>query len=114
MAFRVRLFGYRGLTQMPKILPRQLATDSVGMLSEPYEWAQNLLTTGAVAVSSVAQPTPDLTKIVRIEVEDGQTIRYEINPPSRAVAASTNSPRLSGIDHFPFEPGWTISIVEGP
>jgi hypothetical protein len=114
MAFRVRLFGYRGIVQAPKVLPRQLATDSVGMLVEPYEWAQNLLTTGAVAVSSVAQPIPDQTKLIRIEVDDGNTIRYEINPPGRTTAASTNSPRLSGIDHFPFEPGWTVSIIEGP
>ena len=111
MAFRVRIFGYRGIVQMPAILSRQFSADSVFTLEQPYEFAQNLLTTGAVAVQSAADPGAR-TKILRIEVDDGQTMRYEINPPGRNTAASTNSPRLSGIDHFKFEPNWTLSIIE--
>jgi hypothetical protein len=49
-----------------------------------------------------------------VEIEDGKTIRYEINPPSRFVAASGGSPALSGKDQFHFGVGWTISVLEGP
>lgn len=110
MAFNVRIFGYRGTRQ---ILARQtqFQSDSVQVLEEPYEFSEVIATNGATAVSSVSNPATQV-QILRVEVPDGQTIRYEINPPSRAVAAGNASPRLSGVDQFYFQPGWTISIVE--
>ena len=114
MAFTVRVFGYRGISQLPVVLPKQFSSDGVFQLSQPYEWSDPK-SVSAVAVSTTAQAAGDRTKIVRIEVPDGETIRYEINPPNRAggvVVASANSPSLSGIKHFEFYQGWTLSMID--
>lgn len=113
MAFNVRVFEYRGMTQVPH-LDRQHTTDTVFVDTEPYENRQILTTNGATPVSSIAQ-TGGQTRYVRVEVPDGQAIRYEVNPPNRTggvVNASTNSPILSGINRFEFYSGWSLSIID--
>ena len=111
MAFNVRIYGYRGTSQLPSVQQKQMQADSVQVLVQPYEFAQVLATNGATAVSSAADPSTKVT-ILRVEVPDAQSIRYEINPPGRSVAAGNQSPILSGRDQFFFGTGWTISIVE--
>lgn len=111
MAFNVRVFGFRGITQIPLMLPKQYSADSVFQLVYPYEWSA-VLSVSAAAVSSAAQAAPDATKILRIEVPDGQSIRYEINPPGRNIAAGTQSPILSGINQFYFSQGYTVSLID--
>ena len=110
--YNVRIFGYAGLRQMPLLNPRQMSTDSVVQLVQPYVFSQVLsIAPGGGAISSAPDATTQ-TQLLRIEVPDGQTIRYEINPPGRAVAASNASPSLSGKDQFEFHPGWSISIAD--
>jgi hypothetical protein len=111
MAFNVRVFGYRGIRQMDNVLPKQFSSDSVFYLDQPYEFSQ-LLVADVAAVSSAPDAVHDKVTILRVEVPDGQTIRYEINSPGRNVAAGVNSPSLSGKDQFGFSPGWTISIID--
>ena len=114
MAFNVRVFGYRGIEQMPVVLPKQYSSDSVFQMIEPYEWGETI-SVSAVAASSSSQAAPDKTMMLRVEVPDGQTVRYEINPPNRpggVVTANSNSPSLSGKDYFYFRQGWTISLID--
>jgi hypothetical protein len=114
MVFNVRLYGHRGIRQMTPINPHHVYGNPPWMLSQPYEWAQLLATNGATPVTTVAVAN-DKSTIVRIEVADGNAIRYEINEPSRAggaVSAGANSPKLSGVDQFDFAVGTTISIVD--
>lgn len=111
MAYNVRVIGFRGITQIPLMLPKQYSADSVFQLVYPYEWSAVLSVSGA-AVSSAAQPAPDKTAILRVEVPDGQSVRFEINPPGRGVAAGTQSPIMSGLNQFLFSPGWTISLID--
>jgi len=119
MSFTVRIFGHDGLSRM-KVLGSgagQLSTDSVFQLNQPYLWAQQLVTNGTTPVASAVATTPagktnDPTDILRIEVPDGQAIRYEVNPPNRSTVASANSPMLSGRDQIKFGAGWTISIID--
>lgn len=111
MAFNVRSFGYLGLRQFPKINPNQFAGDSVYGLEEPYVWVQLLAVNGATPPAFAAQ-NPDRSSILRIEVPDGQKIRYEINPPGRNVVVSVNSPGLTGSDNFPWGQGWSLSIAD--
>ena len=82
------------------------------LLEHPY-LAAELLSATAAAVTSSGATAPANASILRVEVEDGKSIRYEINPPSRVVAASASSPVLSGKDQFHFGVGWTISVIEG-
>lgn len=114
MAYNVRLFGYRGLEQMPIVKPRQYTAETVFNLAQPYEFSQTI-SVSAVAASSA--PVADVNSgasvnILRIEVPDGQSVRYEINPPGRAVVAGTQSPILSGHDQFYFRSGWSISLID--
>lgn len=114
MSFNVRIFAYVGLQQMPNILPKQFSADSVYQVIEPYNWGQTI-SVSATAASSAAVAAPDTTNMIRIEVPDGQTVRYEINPPNRpggAVVAGVNSPALSGKDYFYFRTGWSVSLVD--
>ena len=115
MAFTVRLFAYRGLRQIPQTNPTQFTSDTVFTDTEPYEYAQALVSNGAVPVSSAAVAAPDQTAYWRIEVPDGQSIRYEINPPNRVGGvqnAGPNSPILSGINRFEAHQGWTLSFID--
>lgn len=111
MAFSVRIFGHEGLEQMRLAMPRQHTEDSVFQLTQPYKFSQ-VISVSAVAASSAPNTTEDRVTILRVEVPDGQAVRYEINPPGRNVAASTNSPILSGHDQFVFMPGWSISLID--
>ena len=119
MAFTVRIFGHDGLSRM-KVLGSgagQFSSDSVFQLNQPYLWAQQLTTNGTTPVSSTAAPTPtgranDATDILRIEIPDGQSIRYEVNPPNRATNAGVNSPILSGLNQIKFGAGWLLSIID--
>jgi hypothetical protein len=110
MSFPVRLFGFRGITVVPQINPRQLVSDSVSNLTWPYEWRQ-LLSAGPEAASSEAE-NPDLAVVLLVEAPPGRRIRYELNPPNRSKRADARSPSLSGSETVDWGPGWTISIIE--
>lgn len=107
----VRIFSHRGIVPLPNIDRKQDAADSVYVLVQPYE-ARETITAGAVALSSAAATAPTITAALRLEIEDGKTIGYEINPPGRSTAADASSPRLSGKDQFFFGSGWTISVID--
>lgn len=111
--YKVRIFGYRGVEQMPLVHARQFSADSVYQLVQPYEFSEVLTVTDGdpTAVSSLGNAS-DQVQVLRIEVPDGKTIRYEVNPPNRAVAAGDDSPQLSGVNQFYFRPGWKISVVD--
>lgn len=116
---KVRIYGYAGLTRMKVLGAAQFSSDSVFNLQQPYLWSQTLTTSGVTPVASVAGTIngggPDVTDILRIEVPDGNTIRYEVNPPGRpggTVSANAESPLLTGRDQLKFGSQWTISIID--
>lgn len=111
MAFNVRIFGYRGITQLPSALPKEFHSDSVQVLSEPYEFSQKLTSNGATPVPSAADASV-ATKILMVEVADGNAIRYEIGPSSIIRTPGDTSPRLAGINQFEFSPGWLFKFVD--
>jgi hypothetical protein len=115
MAFNVRIFGYRGLVQGIIQIPQQDSKDSLFMLYQPYEFAALAQSNGATPVNIQSPINPsqsDLSKILRVEIPDGQGIRYEINPPGRTTAASTNSPSLTGILQIAWGAGWSMSFID--
>lgn len=115
--FNVRLFTYQGIVQIHQRLVKQYSADSVFLLDEPY-LASQLIAIAAIntAYSSAVIAGPDKSTLLRIEVPDGQQIRYEINPngptASNARVAGNNSPRLSGFDQFAWGAGYSISIAD--
>ncbi|MFA6267664.1 MAG: hypothetical protein WC670_18350 [Pseudolabrys sp.] len=112
MTFTVRIFGYRGNTQMRDVLPKQYSADSVRMLEEPYEWGQALVSNGLTAVTSVSNTAQDRVSMLKVEVPDGESIRYEVVPPGGTRSVGVNSPRMSGTDFYPFFPGWTFQFID--
>jgi len=115
MAFNVRIFGYRGTKQLRPQNPKVFSSNVEQQLVEPYEWGALLVCDGATVVSSAAQPDPDKTEILKVEVPDGQKIRYEINPPTRQGGvrnAGNTSPEMAGTMLFDFHQGWTFSCVD--
>lgn len=110
MSFNVRLFGFRGITVVPQINPRQLVSDSVSNLTWPYEWRQLLFADEKAVFSEAVHP--DLAVVLLVEVPRFKRIRYELNPPNRNEPASVFSPSLEGSETVDWGPGWTISIIE--
>src|ERR1700749_3593522 len=110
----VRVFGYTGIAQVQQGELRFHNADSVFVRQEPPLWRQLLTLNGATPVSTAVVQN-DQVNIVVIEVDDGTSIRYELQPngpiPS-AVAASTNSPKLSGENVFQWFKGATLSVVD--
>lgn len=110
MAFNVRVFVHDGIDRLEVSQPRQFGSDSVYVLRQPYLNAQVISVSGVVADSApYADPR---ARLLRVEVPDGQLVRYEINPPGRAIEASNSSPILSGHEQFYFRDGWTISLID--
>lgn len=115
MAFNVRIFGYRGTKQLVPQHPKHFASNIEQQLVEPYEWKETLTANGLTPATSSAQPAPDQTTILKVEVPDGQQIRYEINPPTRqggVLTAGVGSPIMSGTMLFDFHQGWTFSCID--
>lgn len=114
MVFKVRVHAYRGLKQIHQQVGMQRADDSVKMMAEPYVWGETLTSNGATPVVLPPDSTVGVTAI-RVEVEDAQAIRYEINPVpggDSARVAGTDSPKLSGIDVFDYHPNWGFQFVD--
>ena len=111
----VRLIGYAGLVQIQANLLKQYTAEGVFVRQEPPLWRQKIALNGATPVESVVQ-ADDKAKIVIIEVDDGVTVRYEVNPggplSSNHVAASTNSPRMNGDNPIQWFAGATVSFVD--
>lgn len=111
MTTAVKIFAHRGIVSAHNARPAETAPESISLLLQPY-LAREALTATASAVSSASATTPANTRILRVEIEDSKTIRYELNPPQRNVPADANSPRLSGDNILDVGEGWTISVIE--
>lgn len=114
MAYSVNVFGYRGITQITEVMSKHYHADSVQVLVQPYEFRQALLVPAYPGTIESAAEVMD-TPLLRIEVPDGNTVYFEVNPPNRPggiVLASSLSPSLSGKDIMFFGKGWTISLAD--
>ena len=113
----VRIFGYRGLARIPVTSDGGVdGADSVYVLHQPYLWGQ-LVTTGATTVISVAASVPsglsvDPTRLLRVEVPDGSSVRYEVSMTGNTVTASAASPLLTGRDQIQFGKGALIAMID--
>lgn len=114
MAFNARIFAYRGVRQLPIVAAKQFTSESFFALIQPYEYAETI-SVSAVAASSapVAAPNNEAkAKVLYLEIPDQQAVRYEINPPGRAVVASSDSPKAEGRMMFDWGDAWTISLID--
>lgn len=111
---KIRVHAYSGLKQIYQNIGMQFSADSVKMLQEPYLWGDTFESNGAQPV--IVPPNSMLgVKCIRVEVDDDQAIRYEINAAPGTASereAGANSPKLTGLDVFDFHPGWQFQFVD--
>jgi hypothetical protein len=113
--FNIRIYGYIGILHAPVNDPRQDIEESLNVLYQPYEFGMTALSNGAIPVTLGPSGFPlyaDYSQILHIEVPNGRAIRYEINPVGRSVAASSNSPILTGSQCIEWGPGWSLSFID--
>ena len=92
----------------------QKTENAVWLLKQPYLAKQALTVDDSVAVSSSALLSESQNvKILRIEVQTGKRVRYEVTPPGHEPRTATNSsPIIYGEETIQFGPGWLISLIE--
>lgn len=107
----VRCFSYSGIVAVPWANNNQLATNAEYVLKEPYLGNQTFSVSGS-AVSSSAGLAPTNTKFLRVEVDPGVRVHYEVTTQNATLrTATTDSPTLEGTDNVDFGPGYFISFV---
>lgn len=113
--FNVRIYGYRGVSQIPQVHVTQFSNDSLLVNEEPYVFGQLIPTDGDNPVTSASDAQTG-TKMLKVEVPDGKGIRYEVNlngpAATNARVASTDSPKMEGVNWITFSPGATFSFVD--
>lgn len=92
----------------------QKVDNAVWLLKQPYLAKEAVTVTDASATSSSSALSTEATvKLLRVEVQSGKRIRYEVNPPGlTARTADATSPILYGEEMIAFGPGWSVSIIE--
>lgn len=111
---RIRVFGYRGVTQIP-YQNKQFSGDSIWTLQQPYLWGAAADSVGATPVTINDDDANGKASVIRVEVPDGEKIRYEINYAGReggTVSPTQDSPSLTGITQFNWGEGWSFSFIE--
>ena len=117
MSFNVRIFGYSCLQQMYVSQARRFASDSVMMAEEPPLWSSYGVSNGSTPINMIFPgPGVDLARVLGIEVQDGNSIRYELQLlgplASNARTPGLSSRKLSGFTYIPWSAGATFSFVD--
>lgn len=115
MTATVRLFAHSGMVPLTIEGQTQNSENAVFVLRHPYLAKESIsATTGSAQTSSAALSANAGCKILRVDVQQGKIIHFEVTPSGHdARTATTGSPRLKGVDQLQWGPGWTISILEG-
>lgn len=109
------------LTTWSGMVPAAVATysgqkveNAVWLLKQPYLAKEAITLTNASATSSASPLSADNNvKLLRVEVQQGKRVQYEVNPPGLdARTATSSSPILYGEEMISFGPGWLISLIE--
>lgn len=115
MAFNVRVITYRGIRNIPQVLPKQYSGDSVFARDEPY-FSSQVVVVSSIAANSVPQAADAGAALMVLEIPDGQAVRYEVNlsgaGASNARVAGASSPRTTGTQIFHWGNGASISLID--
>lgn len=112
MAATCRMFTFSGLMTAPVASgSKNFSTDSVGLLKYPY-LANETITASGSAQSTASALSPNGVQVMLVQVQQGKAVHIEVNTPNRSVAATVNSPIVTGDQIFKFGEGWSISLLE--
>lgn len=114
MSTRVRCFAYPGMISLPiASFSGARADNAVWVLKQPYLGNETLTVTASAVSSSLSLTSDASMTLLRIEVQEGKRVRYEVTPKGQdARTADQDSPLLYGEETIHFGPGWSISLVE--
>lgn len=113
MAATCRMFTFTGLMTAPVASgSKRFSTDSVGLLKYPYNAKESIVANTSAAQSSSTDLSPDGVSILLVQVQQGKAVHIEINSPNRSTDATTESPVITGDQHFSFGADWTVSLLE--
>ncbi|MBS0243049.1 MAG: hypothetical protein JSS20_12795 [Proteobacteria bacterium] len=113
MSCAVRLFSYSGLLAAPWANNNQLATNAEYFVKEPYLAKTAITADTGAAVATDATLSPAGTAMLKVEVQRGRVVHYEVTPANGTpVTATTSSPTIDGKEFINFGPGYLISILE--
>lgn len=92
----------------------QKVENAAWLLKQPYIAKDAITVTDAEATDSAEALSSDAAvKLLRVEVQTGKRVRYEVNPPGLTPRTATaTSPVLYGEEMVSFGPGWSISLIE--
>lgn len=110
MTATVRAFYHAGVTTAKVRGGTMFASDSVGLVKQPYLARDSVTVDDGTAQSIDASPTG--TTLLMVQIQEGKAVHIEINPPNRSTAADTGSPIYSGDVTFEFGPTWSASFLE--
>jgi hypothetical protein len=118
MTASVRLFAHDGINTLPVASDAgQFRGNSMFVLRQPYLAREKIEADGSNATSSAAALSESAhTRVLRMEIEPGKRVAYEISPPGRnggtPVAADSSSPVASGDVEFEFGLRYVISLLD--
>lgn len=102
----VKIVAYSGTVAAP--VSNRVTDENLQLLKQPCLGHQAIQVSGDAVTSA---PTPKDTALVEIQVQDGQTICYEMNAEGQSKVATQDSPWLTGNTVLHCGPNWTISVV---
>ena len=111
----VRLFAHAGMVALPiASYSGQQSFHANFALKQPYLSRQMITAdTGGAQTSNAALSDSEHTKLLRVEIQPGKRVHYEVTPAGATLrVADTSSPILEGNDALEFHRGWLISLLE--
>lgn len=110
----VRIFSYSKLVvaEIAATAGRPV-TDGIFLLREPYLGNETLTPDTVTAATSQVATAAEETRILKVQVDPGQTVHYEVTPANQDLrTATSDSPKISGDELFNFGEGWRVSFLE--
>ncbi len=110
----VRIYSYPSL-MVAAVNPSsgRPSSDSVFLLKEPYLAGEVLAPDTLTADSSDAATAPSETKMLKVQVQPGKRVYYEVTPGGQTLRlATSSSPIISGDETLFFGSGYRISFLE--
>lgn len=115
MSAKVRCFVYSGMLGLPVASAGGgRAENAQWTLKQPYLGSETIEPDTVTAAATTSALTASAgVAMIRIEVENGKRVRFELTPRGQTTRVATqNSPVLYGEEHFEFGPGWVVSAIE--
>lgn len=113
MTTAVNIFSHPGVVSVPVANQNLAASDQAFvLLKQPYLGADALSCTTGAADASETSAAPKGTTCLRVEVEVGKSVYYEVTPKNQDLRTATAaSPTLEGRNTVEFGEGWRLSVL---